>query len=185
MPNYECIVDEVGAAVDGTETALPVVYVQLTDVGGSFANTWFYAADELQELLLDAGIAAIGANKHVQATLTAPKAGNTPYTAVTRMDECVAAAIPPHPRTITVTKRGTGATAAAQISGSGFTPKSLIDIRIESATVGGRFSTTASANGTFSEGWGFACVPGSQITFSAYEDANPLATMSNSVTMTC
>ena len=36
-----CKVNEVGPASDGTETPAPVIYINLTDIAGSFANYWF------------------------------------------------------------------------------------------------------------------------------------------------
>jgi hypothetical protein len=42
MPFFSCTVNEIGPAADGTETADPVIYMNLTDTGGSrFANQWF------------------------------------------------------------------------------------------------------------------------------------------------
>ena len=85
MPFYQCAVNEVGPATDGTETNDPVVYINLTDTGGGFTNTWFYAAEGGQNQMLAVGIAAINGNKHVEVGADAPNAGGTPYTSVSRM----------------------------------------------------------------------------------------------------
>ena len=52
MAFFSCIVNEVGPAADGTETSAPVIYINLTDTGGSFANQWFYAAEGSQAQML-------------------------------------------------------------------------------------------------------------------------------------
>ncbi|MEO6803634.1 MAG: fibronectin type III domain-containing protein [Granulicella sp.] len=73
--------------MDGTETASPVVYINLTDIKGSFANTWFYAADGAQNQMLDVAIAAINNHKAVDVVATAPNAGGSPYTEISRIHE--------------------------------------------------------------------------------------------------
>ena len=87
MPSYRCTVNEVGPAVDGTETASPVVYINLTDTKGSFANTWFYAADGAQDQMLDVAIAAINNDNAVDVVAAAPNAGGRPYTKIARIHE--------------------------------------------------------------------------------------------------
>ncbi len=87
MPSYRCSVNEVGPAVDGTETASPVVYINLTDSKGSFANTWFYAADGAQNQMLDVAIAAINNDNAVDVVAEAPSAGGGPYTKLSRIHE--------------------------------------------------------------------------------------------------
>ncbi len=85
MPWYKCTVNEVGPATDGAETPDPVIYLNLTDQGGSFASTWFYAGNGGQTPMLAVGIAAINGNRPVQVGADAPNAGNSPYTAISRM----------------------------------------------------------------------------------------------------
>jgi hypothetical protein len=85
MPWYTCTVNQVGPAIDGTETPEPVVYINLTDKAGSFANTWFYAGAGAQNQMLAVGIAAINGNKTVQMGGAAPNPGGNPYTAVERL----------------------------------------------------------------------------------------------------
>src|SRR5664279_596980 len=84
MPSYRCNVNEVGPAVDGAETASPVVYINLTDIKGSFANTWFYAAEGAQDQMLDVAIAAMIKENAVDVVAAAPTAGG-PYTKVARI----------------------------------------------------------------------------------------------------
>jgi hypothetical protein len=87
MPTYRCNVNEAGPAVDGTETVSPVVYINLTDIKGSFANTWFYAADGAQDQMLDVAIAAINHDNFVDVVAAAPNVGGGPYTEISRIHE--------------------------------------------------------------------------------------------------
>jgi hypothetical protein len=82
---YACTVNEVGPASDASDTPGPVVYINLTDKAGSFANTWFYAANGIQEQLLDVGIAAINGRQDVEVGATSPLPGNNPYTEISRI----------------------------------------------------------------------------------------------------
>ena len=84
MPWYICTVNEVGPVSDSSETPDLVVYINLTDTKGGFANTWFYAANGIQNQLLDVGIAAIGGRKNVEVGAIAPHPGNQPYTEINR-----------------------------------------------------------------------------------------------------
>jgi hypothetical protein len=86
MPDYRCTVNEAGPATVGP-TSNPNINVNLTDTLGSFANTWFYAGDGIQNQVLDVGIAAITRNKLVDVTAATPNAGGSPYTEITRMFE--------------------------------------------------------------------------------------------------
>lgn len=85
MPWYACTVNQVGPASDASDTPAPVIYINLTDTGGAFADTWFYAADGIQQQLLDVGIAAITGGKDVEVGANGPLPGNKPYTEVTRI----------------------------------------------------------------------------------------------------
>jgi hypothetical protein len=85
MPWYQCTVNEVGPASDASETSPPVIYINLSDAGGSFANTWFYAANGIQNQALHVGIAAISGRKRVQVGATAPNSENNPFTEINRM----------------------------------------------------------------------------------------------------
>ncbi len=85
MPWYRCTVNEVGPVSDASETPDLVVYINLTDKGGGFTNTWFYAAKGIQNQALDVGIAAINGRKDVQVAATAPHSGNQPFTDINRL----------------------------------------------------------------------------------------------------
>ena len=82
MPFLSCIVNEIGPAADGAETREPVIYMNLTDTGGSFANQWFHAAQQSKEEMLSVGLAAMSTNRRVEAAIDTP---NVPYSAVRRM----------------------------------------------------------------------------------------------------
>ncbi len=86
MPNYLCVVNEAGPGNSGP-TSNPNVAVNLTDTGGSFASTWFYAAEGIQDQLLDACIAAIIGNKRMEVTAVAPNPTGVPYTEISRIAE--------------------------------------------------------------------------------------------------
>jgi hypothetical protein len=82
MAFFSCTVNEIGPAADGTETANPVIYINLTDTAGSFANQWFHAAEISKAQMLSVGLAAMSTNRHVEVALDTP---NVPYSRVTRM----------------------------------------------------------------------------------------------------
>ena len=85
MPWYTCTVNEVGPASDATETPDLVVYINLTDKAGGFFKTWFYAANGIQNQVLDVAIAAINGSKNVEVAATAPHPGNSPFTDISRL----------------------------------------------------------------------------------------------------
>ncbi len=85
MGRYVCTVNQVGPASDGSETPAPVVHINLTDTGGAFENSWFYAANGIQQQLLDVGISAIAYGKDVAVGALEPYPGNNPYTEVSRI----------------------------------------------------------------------------------------------------
>jgi len=82
MPFFSCTVNEIGPAADGTQTSTPVIYIDLTDTGGSFKNQWFYAAEGSQAQMLSVGLAAMTINRQVEVALGTPI---VPYSVVTRM----------------------------------------------------------------------------------------------------
>jgi hypothetical protein len=82
---YECSVNQVGPAADGSETSAPVVYINLTDKAGSFKNTWFNAGQGVQDQVLDVGIAAISGNTLVWVETQVPNPANAPSTEVARI----------------------------------------------------------------------------------------------------
>ena len=85
MPWYACTVNAVGPASDASDTPVPVIYINLTDTSGDFANTWFYAANGIQQQLLDAGIAAITDGKDVEVEANGPLPGNQSFTEISRL----------------------------------------------------------------------------------------------------
>jgi hypothetical protein len=85
VPWYVCTVNAVGPASDASNTPAPVIYINLTDTSGDFADTWFYAADGIQQQLLDVGIAAITDGKDVEVGANGPLPGNKPFTEVSRI----------------------------------------------------------------------------------------------------
>jgi hypothetical protein len=82
MAFFSCTVNEIGPAADGTETANPVIYINLTDAGGSFVNQWFHAAENSKAQMLSVGLAAMSTNRQVEVAIDTP---NVPYSSVTRM----------------------------------------------------------------------------------------------------
>ena len=82
MAFFSCTVNEIGPAADGTETPPPVIYINLTDTGGSFVNQWFHAAEDSKAQMLSVGLAAISTNRQVEVAIDAP---NVPYSRVRRM----------------------------------------------------------------------------------------------------
>jgi hypothetical protein len=82
MAFFTCTVNEIGPAADGTETPNPVIYINLTDTGGSFVNQWFHAAENSKSQMLSVGLAAMSTNRQVEVAINTP---NVPYSSVTRM----------------------------------------------------------------------------------------------------
>ena len=82
MAFFSCTVNEIGPAADGTETPPPVIYINLTDTGGSFVNQWFHAAEDSKAQMLSVGLAAISTNRQVEVAIDAP---NVPYSSIRRM----------------------------------------------------------------------------------------------------
>lgn len=82
---YTCSVNLVGPAADAPETPNPVVYINLTDVGGAFANYWFWAANVAKREMLATALAAISTSFRVSASLDPPNPNNSPYTQCYRL----------------------------------------------------------------------------------------------------
>jgi hypothetical protein len=87
MPWYTCTVNFAGPAIDGNETAPPVVYVNLTETSAPpvFYENWFYVGAGGQNMMLAVALAAMNGQKSVQVEATPPNQRNTPYTNITRM----------------------------------------------------------------------------------------------------
>src|SRR5664279_1490432 len=88
MAWYTCSVNNVGPATDGTETSVPVVYINLTDTGNNppaFVGQWFYAAEGGQDQMLDVALAAMNGAKHVGVSAEPPNSAGSPYTRIKRL----------------------------------------------------------------------------------------------------
>jgi hypothetical protein len=89
-------------------------------------------------------------------------------------------------RFISVSKEGTGSSTVFVVTGAGFTPSSLVIVRIaDGLSRLDTFPETAGRDGTFVSPHAYPCVSGTQFTFTAYEDADPDGTFANSVVTTC
>jgi len=77
---FTCTVKLAGASVEGAETPAPQIYLNLTDLGGSFAGTWFFTADKAKREMLAVALAAVSNQCQVSAFLDPPNAGNNPLT---------------------------------------------------------------------------------------------------------
>lgn len=82
MGFFSCTVNEIGPAADGAETPEPVIYINLTDTGGSFANRWFHAAERAKTQMLSVGLAAMSTMRPVEAAIDTPEVA---YSSVRRM----------------------------------------------------------------------------------------------------
>jgi hypothetical protein len=82
---YTCTVDQAGPASDGTETPPPVVYLMLSDAGGTFTGQWFFAAANSTDQMLAVALSAIGLGVQVTAALDHPDASGDPYTQCYRL----------------------------------------------------------------------------------------------------
>jgi hypothetical protein len=116
MAWYVCTVNEVVLAVDGTETPEPVMYINLSDYEHTFSNTWFYAADGMQDDLLNVGISAIIGQKYVEVFASPPNAGNAPYTEITRIYERAPLWQPAAPTNLHVIKINPAANDASSVT---------------------------------------------------------------------
>jgi len=82
---YTCVVTGAGPATDGTETADPVIYIQLTDVNNAFSNYWFYASENSRNEMLAVALAAMSTGKRVTAAADEPVSSNATYTRIYRL----------------------------------------------------------------------------------------------------
>jgi hypothetical protein len=80
-----CTVDQVGPASNGTETAVPVIYIMLTDDGNAFNNQWFYAAQDGKNEMLAVALMARSLGRQVSASIDLPNPAGVPYTAIYRL----------------------------------------------------------------------------------------------------
>lgn len=92
----------------------------------------------------------------------------------------------PPSRRISIAKEGAGSTTVFVVTGTGFTPNSLVVIRITTPNLDQlQFPETAGADGKFVSRHSVSCVSGSTLTFTAFEDANPANTQAVPVVTTC
>jgi hypothetical protein len=82
---YVCDVNLAGPASNSTETANPVIFMNLTDAGGAFTGNWFFAANVAKRDMLATSLAAISTSYRVSALLDPPNANNSPYTQCYRL----------------------------------------------------------------------------------------------------
>jgi hypothetical protein len=82
---YVCDVNLAGPAADSSETPNPVIFLNLTDVGGAFTRYWFFADNVAKREMLATALAAISTNFRVSAALDPPNANNNPYTQCYRL----------------------------------------------------------------------------------------------------
>jgi Fibronectin type III domain len=89
-------------------------------------------------------------------------------------------------RTISVSSQGSGTTTVFTVTGAGFTPNSLVVIRItDSQLHQDIFNATASGDGSFESRHNAPCISGTEFTFTAFEDADPSGTLANPVETAC
>jgi hypothetical protein len=89
-------------------------------------------------------------------------------------------------RRISVTSQGTGASTVFTVNGSGFTADSRVVIKITGAQLQQlQFAETAGADGKFASRHAVACTSGIQLTFTAFEDADPDGTFANAIVTNC
>jgi hypothetical protein len=89
-------------------------------------------------------------------------------------------------RSISVSNEGVGASAIFVVTGAGFTPNSLVFITVTDER--GRrkeFPETTGGDGRFLSRHSFPCEPGAQLTFTAFEDADPAGTVANVIVTSC
>jgi hypothetical protein len=87
MPWYQCTVNRVGPAAYASETAQPVIYINLTDTDtdAAFEDQWYYAAENSRHEILATALAAIAGGKNVQVAADPPNPGGAPYTEASRL----------------------------------------------------------------------------------------------------
>jgi len=89
-------------------------------------------------------------------------------------------------RTISVSKEVSGANLVFTVTGSGFTPNSLVVIKITAQNWQPvQFQSTAGADGTFVQKQPVICLSSFMLTFTSYEDADPTGTFANAIIMAC
>lgn len=83
-----CRVNQVGPAGNGTETPVPVIYINLTQMPkekGTFDAQWFFCTAAAKDQMLAVALSAISLGMLVEANLDPPNPGGSPYTEVYRL----------------------------------------------------------------------------------------------------
>ena len=90
-------------------------------------------------------------------------------------------------RTISVAKESAGSSTVFVVKGKGFSPSSLVVLRIVDGQLQhpSTWVETAEGDGTLESRHSYPCVTGQGLTVSAYEDADPQGTLSNFVVTSC
>jgi hypothetical protein len=89
-------------------------------------------------------------------------------------------------RTITVSSEGGGLSTVFTVKGTGFTPNGLVVIVLTDQNFKQlEFPETAGADGKFVSRHSVPCGSGIRITFTAFEDADPVGTFANAIETTC
>jgi hypothetical protein len=89
-------------------------------------------------------------------------------------------------RSISVSKEGVGVSAVFVVTGTGFTPNSLVVIRATAPNLSQRqFVHTAGGDGKFVARQSIPCLTGIELTFTAYEDSDTDGTFANEFITTC
>jgi hypothetical protein len=89
-------------------------------------------------------------------------------------------------RTLVVSKTGTGNSAVFTIKGAGFTPHSLVTLKITAPHLAQvQFPETARPDGTFESPHAVPCTSGLTLTFKAFENSDPEGTFALPVVSTC
>ena len=81
----KCTVHQAGPVSNSSDTPPPVIFISLTDEGGSFRTQWFFAANGIQNQMLAVALAAINGQRFVHVDADPPNPNNTPKTEIKRM----------------------------------------------------------------------------------------------------
>jgi hypothetical protein len=111
---------------------------------------------------------------HVVAVNAAGESGGPSVTATTPA------------RTINVAKEGVGQSTVFVVKGTGFSPNSKVFLQItHGLSTLSEWVETAEGDGTLTSRHSYSCVTGQELTFSAYETADPVGTRSNYLDTSC
>jgi Fibronectin type III domain len=172
---------------DVADRRISVAWTDHSDNEDGFRIRFRGQAVSGQETLPDhTGTISVGRNV-VSASLTDLKSGYEYTISVTAFDAAgesgssneVRATTPA--RVISVSSEGAGQSTVFVVSGTGFTPNSLVVFQIANQ----RLSVSAGGDGKFASRNSFPCQSGLSFKVLAWEDTDPTGTVSNTVTITC